>query len=167
MYYNGCKTNPNLNDVFETIGKSIINFDAIKGFDYLNDSFSNAIKEVGKTFTNVKTTLSAKLDILEDDNNYEVIVELAGVNKEDVKILAKEENTIKIIASKKKPDFGSESNKKFVLQERNFGETERTLNFPKPINKESISAKWLNGELLITIPKVLPPEDKEIQIIVE
>lgn len=166
MYQNGCKTNRNLNDVFEIIGKGIINLDPMKGFNYLNNNFSEIFNEVGEAFKNNNANLSVKLDILENDSAYEVIVELAGINKENVKILVKDEEILEIKAIKIKPEF-SDDNKKFVHRERSFGEVIRTVSFPKQIDKDVISAKWENGELLITVPKLKPVEPKEIQITVE
>ena len=163
MYYTGCKTNLNLNDVLETIGRGIINFDPTKGFNDFTEVF-NDVNETLKKTTNV---LTAKLDILEDDNAYEVVVELAGINKEDVKILAKEEASLEIKAIKRKPEFAYGSNKKFIHQERIFGDVVRTINFQKEIDKENISAKWQNGELAISVPKIKPAEPKEIIISIE
>ena len=169
MFYNGYKTNHNLNvnDVLETIGRNIINFDPVKGFNYISNNFSEVIDGVGEAFKSANNHLVAKIDILEDDNVYELIAELAGVNKEDVKILAKDEDSIEIKATKKKPEFAAESNKKITHQERNFGSVTRTINFPKQIDKENISAKWQNGELTIVVPKLKPVEPKEIQISIE
>ena len=166
MYYNGCKTNHKLSDVIETIGNNISNFDPIRGFNYFNENLSDMFNGAGEAFKNAKNILAAKLDILEDDNVYEVVMELTGVNKEDVKILAKDEASIEIKATKKVPNL-DEGSKRFIHQERTFGDVTRTINFQKSIIKDSISAKWLNGELIITIPKLKPAEPKEIQIIIE
>ena len=100
MYYNGCKTH-NLTDILETIGNNIGNFDPVKGFNYLNDNFAQIISGTGEAFQNAKNVLAAKLDIFEDDNIYEVIMELTGVNKDDVKILAKDEDSLEIKAKEK------------------------------------------------------------------
>jgi HSP20 family protein len=167
MYYHGCKTNRNLNDVFENIGRGIVNFDPVKGLNYLNNNFSDIFNGMGEAFSSTNSVLSVKLDILEDDNIYEVVVELAGINKEDVKILAKDEDSIEIKAIRKEPEFADNSNKRFIHQERRFGDVIRTISFPKQIDKDGISAKWQNGELLITIPKMKAAEPKEIVITAE
>ncbi|MCL2039806.1 MAG: Hsp20/alpha crystallin family protein [Bacteroidetes bacterium] len=160
MFYNSDRTN--FNDVIETIGRDIINSVP----KIWTDSFDFPLKrECAKE--NRTSILSSKLDIFEDDNLYEVVVELPGMNKEDVKIFASQEDTLKIKATKKKPEFSSEGNKKVIHQERVFGEIVRTLTFQKPIDRNNISAKWRNGELIINVPKLKPIEAKEIEISVE
>ncbi len=158
MFYNSDRRN--LNDVVETIGRGIFN-SVPKIWDVDLDFI------VKKDEENQTNLLSSKLDIVEDDNLYEVVVELPGINKEDVKIFASDTDTLKIKATKKKPDFPAESNKKFIHKERIFGDIVRTLTFQEPINKDGISAKWQNGELIINVPKLKSVGTNEIEIPVE
>lgn len=160
MFYNSDRTN--FNDVIETIGKDIINSVPKNWEENLDFLFK---KEHSKE--NQTNILSSKLDIFEDNDVYEVIVELPGVNKEDVKIFAGEENNLKIKATKKKPAFLTESDKKIIHQERAFGEVIRNVTFKQPINRDNIAAKWRNGELIINVPKLKTDDGKEIEIAVE
>jgi len=48
MYYNNCKTNHTLNDVIETVGNNITNFDPLRGFKYLNDNFPEFLNGAAK-----------------------------------------------------------------------------------------------------------------------
>lgn len=138
-----------------------------KSWNSVNSNLSNMFKEIGEAVrsSDYACTTEGKLDIYEDTENYEVIVELPSVKKEDVKILATNDEQIEIKANKTPHVENAESAKKQVLiQERTFGKIERSIVFGKKINKNAIAAKWNNGELTITVPKAVSDEPKEVEI---
>lgn len=86
-----------------------------------------------------------KCDIYLDDNIYYIEADIPGYNKEDIKLEVNNGN-ININVN------NMELNKKYLLQERNRKEISRHFYF-KNIDEDSISAKYENGVLIISIPK--------------
>ena len=89
-----------------------------------------------------------RCDILEEDNNYKLVVDIPGYNKEDINVEC--ENGIIKISCEKKEEF--EENKKYIRKERRFEKCERSFNFGD-IKEDEIEAKYNNGTLTLTIPK--------------
>ena len=144
-----------------------MSLDFIKGLNFMNNNLSEVFKGFGDAFrsTECNCELDVKLDIYEDDINYEIIVELPGVGKEGVKIIATNDEQIEIKVNKASSvDAENNSDKRVLIQERSFGNFTRSITFGKKINKNTISAKWNNGELIIVVPKAVSEEPKEVEI---
>lgn len=104
-----------------------------------------------------------RLDITEDDKNLYFNVELPGMAKEDVKISVKNDERLLVLkGEKKRPELGEE--KKALRSERIYGCFERSFELPDNVNFDSISAKYENGVLELTLPKIEPPQPKEVEI---
>lgn len=86
-----------------------------------------------------------KSDIIENDNNYEINIEIPGVKKENVKI-SLSLDTIEVSITKTK------ENKKFISEEINSGTFSRKFYVGK-IAKEDVDAMLLDGVLTLIISK--------------
>lgn len=98
------------------------------------------------TLGSLKTTYLPATDIVENDNDYELALEVPGFNKSDFSV--KIENNKLIISGEKKT-----SEKKYNLRETFQGSFVRTFNLPKNIKTDEINAIYNDGILTIKIPK--------------
>ncbi len=98
-----------------------------------------------------------RIDIFEKDENIFIVVELPGMEKENIAITINEKNTLSIKGSKKNScecnDNCNDNNVKYFLQERSFGDFHRQFVLPDHIDTENISADYKNGELIIKLIK--------------
>jgi len=92
-----------------------------------------------------------RMDVLEKDDHYAVHVDLPGVPKEDVKINM-EGNVLTIGAER--TERKQEEHENYHLKERRYGKMSRSIVLPKDVDMEHTQAKFDNGELCITIPRV-------------
>ena len=93
-----------------------------------------------------------KTDIKEHEDNYELIIDLPGFNKENIKISVLDgylEITAKTSSDKKEGDNG-----KYVRRERFEGEYKRSFYIGENISEDEIKASFNNGLLNINIPKI-------------
>lgn len=91
-----------------------------------------------------------KVDIIESDTDFELHVEVPGMNKEDFKIEVKD-NYLTVSGERK---FTSEKNEKdFQSIETRYGSFSRSFALPENIKREKINAKYVNGILELIIPK--------------
>lgn len=100
-----------------------------------------------------------KTDVKENENDYELQVEVPGVSKENISI--DYENgyvTIAAKTNKSKDEKDKEGN--YIRRERYSGSYSRSY-YVGDVDRESIKAKLDNGVLSIVVPKVKAEEQKK------
>ena len=121
-------------------------------------------------------SMAAPIDVRETNNGYEVDVSLPGVRPEDVELTV-DQNTLTIRgrysqqndhgdqAQQGQQDGGQQAQQSqrgrrgrhrqghnWLSREIVYGEFERTVTFPRPIDPNNIQTKFENGILTITLP---------------
>jgi len=120
--------------------------------------FDDMLNDFSKVSTN-----TMKCDVYEENEEYNIEVDIPGYQKEDISIEA-ENGYITIIAEKaEKNEKSQDKNKKYIFQERKYGKVERTFYLGES-RIDNITAKFTNGVLKIKIPKI---EEKENRTIIE
>ena len=92
-----------------------------------------------------------KTDIKEHKDNYSILVDLPGYNKNDIKISI-DDGYLTINATMSKDEEEKEHGK-FVRRERYFGECSRSFYVGDNIEVEDIKASFKNGTLNLEVPK--------------
>ena len=135
--------------------------------DLMNDSFddwmdfgnpfraSNWLREIGGGIT-----CDMKTDIKETDKDYELTMNLAGVNKEDIKASI-DNGYLKIEVSH--TEDKEDKDEKYLRRERYVGAMSRSFYVGDTVTEKDIKAKFDNGVLNLTIPKIKPIEKKDEQ----
>ncbi len=107
-----------------------------------------------------------KTDVREQDNGYEIDVDLPGMKKEDVQLTL--ENGVLSIAAGKELNKEEKDGKtgRVIRQERYTGRMSRSFYVGDNVTENDITAKMENGVLSLVIPKAKPqlPEKKTIAI---
>ncbi len=98
-----------------------------------------------------------KTDIKEHKDNYSILIDLPGYNKEDIKISV-DDGYLIINATMSKNEEEKEHGK-FVRRERYFGECSRSFYVGDNVLVDDIKASFKNGTLNLSIPK---KEQKQI-----
>ena len=101
---------------------------------------------------------------MEDKNSVNIIAELPGVSKDDVKIVL--EDGVLTLSGEKKNSVDEKDEVNVITNERTFGKFERKFDLPGEINSDDVKANFDNGLLKITIAKLVPetPIEKVIEI---
>ena len=81
-----------------------------------------------------------------------IYTDLPGFCKEDISISI-DNFVLKIDAFKKECHLG-EVGVNYYRRERAYGKCSRSLKLPSNINQETVSCEFLNGVLIVTLPKV-------------
>jgi HSP20 family protein len=100
------------------------------------------------------------VDAWEDQENFYLVVDLPGVEKEQVNI--KIENDELTISGERK----EEEQPKFLRNERPLGKFVRSFSLESPIDREKVKATYKMGVLKVTLPKKeeLKPKTIEIEV---
>lgn len=108
-----------------------------------------------------------KMDVKEENNNYAVEMDLPGFKKEDVKVEL-DNGYLTISATRGESKENSDENGNYLRKERYTGSCARSLYVGNNVKQENIKAKFENGILSLTIPKIEDkatiPENKYIAI---
>ncbi len=107
-----------------------------------------------------------KTDVKEEDNQYEVSVDLPGFAKEDIS-LELNDGYLTISASKDMNNDKSDKKGKLIRQERYSGSMQRSFYVGEQVTEDDVKASFKHGVLSLTIPKKEQqklPEKKHIMI---
>lgn len=100
-------------------------------------------------------------DVYENDDNFQLKVDLPGVNKDDLKISFKDGELS--ISGERKQEI-EEKKGKYHRIERTFGKYYRSFSLPKSIKSDKIDAEFKDGQLTVTIPKIEEAKPKQLEI---
>jgi len=100
-------------------------------------------------------------DIHETESAYRVEIDLPGMTREDIK-LSLESNVLTIKGQRKSNITSGE--KMYRHCERASGTFQRSFNLSRLINSNAIEAKYENGVLSLTLPKIEEAKPKDIEI---
>ncbi len=107
-----------------------------------------------------------KTDLKEDDEGYELKVNLPGFKKDQIE-LQLQNGYLTITASKDLEEEGKDRKGKIVHQERYEGSMARSFYIGENFKVEDVQARYEDGVLTLEFPKEKPaelPEHKTIQI---
>jgi HSP20 family protein len=100
------------------------------------------------------------INIFQQNDDFVAVIELPGVDKNDLQIEAKE-STVRI-SGKKTPNYGG--NASVHRRERLFGVFDRTLSLPVQIDADAIRAEYRDGLLALFIPRAASEKPRSIKI---
>jgi len=122
-------------------------------FEEFNQDFFNDmdIDPQFKTHFSNRLALSPKTDFVDKGTNYELKVDLPGMEESEIKVELKE-NLISIHAKSEQKNEEKKDNK-IIKQERFVGMMSRTLTLPKDADPKKYTTNYKNGVLTVTIEK--------------
>ena len=117
-------------------------------FDLWEDFFDDAFFNTNKYYD----SKVMRTDIKENDNNYNIVIDLPGYEKEDIKISI--DDGYLTVSATMNAKHDEEEKGKFVKKERYFGECSRSFYVGDELESEEIKASFKNGLLTLEVPKV-------------
>jgi HSP20 family protein len=100
------------------------------------------------------------INIFQQNDDFIAIVELPGVQKEDIDIQVKE-NTIRISGRK---NLSFDEGSSIHRRERVRGDFDRTLSVPIRIEPDAVTAEYRNGVLALFIPRAASDKPRAVAI---
>ena len=136
-----------------------------------SDSFFDAFNDFFKPMFYDEHLDSMKTDIKETDENYQLEIEMPGFAKNEIQI-SLENGYLTVSAEKhsKEPAEGSEKEQKnperYIRKECSVS-CQRSYYVGDDVEQENIKAKYENGMLCLTVPKVQPKKNAPHTIEIE
>ncbi|WP_337954604.1 Hsp20/alpha crystallin family protein [Pseudoramibacter alactolyticus] len=116
-------------------------------FDNLMNTFDRDF------FSHWDSSKLMRTDVKENDDSYELKVNLPGLKKEDVRIELNQDY-LTISAKAQNANDEKDDSGKYVRRERYYGSYQRQFYVGEGVKQEDIHASMADGVLTLTIPKV-------------
>jgi len=101
------------------------------------------------------------VDIVENEDSFEIHAELPGVKQDDVKITL--ENNVLTLSGEKKQET-REGKDNYCRIERSYGRFERSFSLPNTVKADAVRAGYEDGVLKIHLPKAETAKSRLINI---
>lgn len=148
----------------KNIADNVIN-DLNKTIEEFRESIRNMQKNADQKYADYKksTVQTLDIDLIETKDFYYIKAAVPGVEKEDVLIEAGDNDiTVETTFIPYIEEFDAEEEEELevILSANKAGRCVKTVRFENSIDLENIKAKFKNGIVIITIPKLIIPKHK-------
>jgi HSP20 family protein len=127
----------------------------ITRFNTLEDAYGNLLRGVPVWLPNPETREPApmqfRMDVTENDKEYQVLAELPGVKKEEISITI-DGNEV-AVSAEVKHEKDVKNGETVLRAERYYGKIERAFALAQEVDEATAEAKYNDGVLELTLPK--------------
>lgn len=136
--------------------------DLSRGFDDLQEGIKSIQKIIDQKIDDYKkaTIHSLDVDLIETEEKYYLKVDVPGIEKEEIDIEAGDKDISIVATFKPFIEEIEEEDKTVLISDIKQGRCSKSIKFSNNIEIDKISAKFNNGTVLITIPKLKTPKNK-------
>ncbi|MBE6499043.1 MAG: Hsp20/alpha crystallin family protein [Methanobrevibacter thaueri] len=146
----------------KNIADNVIN-DLYSSIDEFKDYIRNMQKTADQKYADYKksTVQTLDIDLVETKNTYYIKAAVPGVEKDDVLIEAGDNDiTIETTFDSYIEEFSEDETAELISSAIKTGRCVKTIRFENSLDLENITAKFANGIVTITIPKLIIPKHK-------
>jgi HSP20 family protein len=127
----------------------------ITRFNPLEDAFENLFRGVPVWLPNPETRAPAptqfRMDVTENDKEYQVLAELPGVRKEEISITINGNEVA--VSAEVKHEKDVKNGETVLRAERYYGKIQRTFALGQEVDEATAQAKYNDGVLELNLPK--------------
>jgi HSP20 family protein len=143
----------------------------ITRFNPLEDAFENLFRGVPMWLPNPETRTPAatqfrrdliRMDVTENDKEYQVLAELPGVKKEEISITINGNEVA--VSAEVKHEKVLENGETVLRAERYYGKIERAFSLGQEVDEATAQAKYNDGVLELTLPKKAAAAAKRLAV---
>ncbi len=146
----------------KNLADNVIN-DLYKSIDDFKENIKNMQKNADQRYQDYKksTIQTLDIDLVETEDVYYIKAAVPGVSKKDILIEAGDNDiTIETTFTPYIEEFDEEDEAEVIVSAIKSGRCVKTVRFENSIDIENIKAKFKNGTVVITIPKLIIPKHK-------
>lgn len=146
----------------KNIADNVIN-DLYSSIDEFKEYIKNMQKNADKKYSEYKqaTVQTIDIDLIESKDTYFIRAAVPGVDKEEIAIEAGDNDlTIETTFKPYIAEFEEDEEVEVIASSIKSGRCVKTVRFENSIDLENITAKFINGIVIITIPKLIIPKHK-------
>src|SRR5438552_6931492 len=143
----------------------------ITRFNALEDAFENMYRGVPVWLPNLETRAPVarapaptqfRMDVIENDKEYQVLAELPGVKKEEISITINGNEVA--VSAEVKQEKAVENSETVLRAERYYGKIQRAFALGQEVDEATAQAKYNDGVLELTLPKKTVAAAKRLEV---
>ena len=138
----------------------------ITRFNPIEDAFENLFRGIPMWLPVPETRASApaqlRMDVTENDNEYQVLAELPGVKKEEISITISGNQVA--ISAEVKHEEDVKNGGAVLRAERYYGKIQRSFALGQEVDEATAQAKYNDGVLELTLPKKAAAATKRLAV---
>ena len=127
----------------------------------IQQDFDRLFSELSNAEPLMSAELGCRCEVTEDKSNYTCTFDMPGVKKSDVNVQL-DGNTLTVSAERSEEKKTEGKKKRY--SEVNYGSYLRSFTLPESVDGSKIDAKFENGVLKVTIPKIASSNSKQIAV---
>ncbi len=132
-------------------------FSMLREFDGALENFGGAFRARDAA----ERVFTPRTDIAETDKEYEISLEVSGVNRKDLTLEVK--NSVLTVSGEKGFEEKREE-KNHITVENRYGKFSRSFRLPEDTDEKSVKAEYKDGILKVKVPKTEVKEEKPLKI---
>lgn len=126
--------------------------DLLKGF---------FVRPVGLPFREGEVP-SIRLDLQESDKAYQVLADIPGMNKDDIKVTI--DGSLVTIEAQAKSESQKKDGDKLIYSERTQGAASRSFSLAQDVDAGAAEARYENGVLALNLPKKASTQSRQLSV---
>ena len=138
----------------------------ITRFNALEDAFENLFRGVPVWLPNPETRAPAstqfRMDVTENEQEYQVLAELPGVKKEEISVTINGNEVA--VSAEVKHEKDVENGETVLRAERYYGKIQRGFTLGQEVDEATAQAKYNDGVLELTLPKKTVAAAKRLEV---
>ena len=138
----------------------------ITRFNPLEDAFEDLFRRVPVWLTSPETRVPVptqfRMDVAENDKEYQVLAELPGVKKEEISITINGNQVS--VSAEVKHEKDVKNGGTVLRAERYFGKIQRAFALGQEVDEATAQAKYNDGVLELTLPKKAAAATKRLAV---
>src|SRR6266566_4669577 len=139
---------------------------SITRFNALEDAFENLFRGVPVWLPNPETRAPAstqfRMDVTENEQEYQVLAELPGVKKEEISVTINGNEVA--VSAEVKHEKDVENGETVLRAERYYGKIQRAFALGQEVDEATAQAKYNDGVLELTLPKKTVAAAKRLEV---
>ena len=112
--------------------------------------------------TRAPVSMKFRMDVTENDMEYQVLAELPGVKKDEISITINGNEVA--VSVEVKHEKAVKNGETVLLAERYYGKVQRTFSFGQEVDEPTAQAKYNDGVLELTLPKKTTATAKRLAV---
>jgi len=138
----------------------------ITRFNPIEDPFESLFRSVPVWLANAEARAPAptqfRMDVSENDKEYQVLAEMPGVKKEDISVTINGNEVA--VAAEVKREKVVKSGETVLRGERYYGKIQRAFTLGHEVDEATAQAKYNDGVLELTLPKKTVAAQKRLAV---